>query len=514
MNVIQRHIKHIKRLVVLFILNYDFVNNMYIHDKNNIFREYLRWKSKVSKQESLEEIEGIEFSKLPTVVEIFNHARMREILDEHDRRSNLHRNNKRFLGYLGNTSGFLQLIELPMSIFDDLEELRARFPNFSTVIDFYKEQFALSLLGETRVFSASPLLMAGPPGVGKTTFCHELAKLIKTHFELISLSGMTASFVLGGMSSGWAEGKPGKVVEAIARSCVGNPIMVLDEIDKSGGDKRYDPLGVLLQLLEKQTAKSFVDEALEVQADCSFVVWIATANYVNLIAEPILSRFTIIEVPAPSDEQMVKVINSVYKKILKNHDWGTKFVEQLDEAVINKIIESKMGPRSIQRELKSACGKAVLRTQEQQCNRESKLFEITLDDLSVSSTAQLLIPQQPQIKHGANIFMPIFSIAPIEQEPEETIVFWSVREVIFGQEADKSHHLVGYIHREHSGRVTSAIQEFDRDSMTVKTKSGRVYFLKGQPGFNADAEYVWNKWKAINDARDEVDVTNQYWVMH
>ena len=110
--------------------------------------------------------------------------------------------------------------------------------------------------------------------------------------------------------------------------------------------------------------------------------------------------------------------------------------------------------------------------------------------------------------------MPIFGAAPIDQEPEETIVFWSVREVIFGQETDRSRHLVGYVHKKGAGRVSSAIQQFDPESMTIRTKSGRIYHLQGQPGFNADAEYVWSLWKSFNDAQKESDVTNQYCILH
>jgi hypothetical protein len=495
----------------MFSMHYE-ITVMYLRKKDQKFRYFLKHKAEFD-SESIEK-NTIDFAPLPVLVEIFSHVKMRAVLDEHDRRSNLYRNNKRFLDYLGDTNGFLPLVELPSSIFDDLEELRSRFPNFSAVIDFYKKQFALSFLSDMPIFAANPLMILGPPGIGKTALCHELAKLVKAHFELISLSGMTASFVLGGMSSGWAEGKPGKIVEAMARSCQGNVLYVLDEIDKTGGDKRYDPLGVLLQLLEKQTAKSFTDEALESKADCSYGVYIATANYIGSISEPILSRFTVIEVSAPSGEQMIMVINSIYKKILHSHDWGEKFTDQLSPVVIDKIIESEIEPRTIQCQLISACGKVVLKAREQN-SQEKSLFEISLNDLDLSSTTKLPIPNQPQMEQqGNNIFMPIFNVAPIQQESEETIVFWSVREVGFGQETDRSRHLVGYIPSKGTGRVTSAIQQFDPKSMTIKTRSGRIYHLKGHPGFNDDVEYVWLQWKSLNGAQEASDVTSQYCILH
>lgn len=172
---------------------------------------------------------------------------------------------------------------------------------------------------------------------------------------------MTAGFVIGGMSSNWADGKPGKIVEALARGHRANPLIVMDEIDKTGGDKRYDPLGALYQLLESETAKSFVDEGLEVPTNCSYIVWVGTANDLDLIAEPIVSRFTVIEVSKPTSQQMENVLMSIYQKVRLNHPWGRQFSDKLLPSVVCKIIESNLAPRLLQRELVSACGKAVLR---------------------------------------------------------------------------------------------------------------------------------------------------------
>jgi ATP-dependent Lon protease len=218
----------------------------------------------------------------------------------------------------------------------------------------------LSQLTEDNAFSATPLLISGPPGVGKTAFCRAFANIVRTHFECIGMSGLTAGFVLGGMSSSWADGKPGKIVEALARGHKANPLILLDEIDKVTGDHRYDPLGALYQLLEKETAATFIDEGLEVAVNCTHIVWVATANELQHIPEPILSRFAVVEVRQPSRSQMGKVVQSIYKKIRREHDWGRQFTEQLPNKVIDKIISSGLAPRLIQRELISACGRAVL----------------------------------------------------------------------------------------------------------------------------------------------------------
>ena len=128
-----------------------------------------------------------------------------------------------------------------------------------------------------------------------------------------------------------------------------------------GGDKRYDPLGSLYSLLEKETASTFVDESLETPTDCSHIVWIGTANSIDKIPDPILSRFSVIEVERPSRLQMENVLRSIYNNMRENHAWGSRFNEDLPRDLIDKIIDSDLEPRKIQKELISACGKAALR---------------------------------------------------------------------------------------------------------------------------------------------------------
>jgi hypothetical protein len=333
---------------------------MYSHHKNNGLRHYLKSKAWSADATLACPLLG-EPDHLADLVAVFDIEKMQDMLKIHDRKSNLHRNHLRFLTYLEGTSGFLRLNPLPLSIFNRLDQLGLRFPNFVEVIEFYREQFALALLNDTPCFSAAPLLMVGPPGVGKTAFCQALAKLIGTHFELVSLSGLTAGFVIGGMSSSWADGKPGRIVEALARSQTANPLMVLDELDKGKGDSRYDPFGALYQLLEKETSANFIDEGLEIASDCSHIVWIATANDCLGISEPMLSRFTLIAVQPPTPEQMKAVLMSIYHKIQQYEGWGSQFEDYLCADLVEKIIGSEFEPRWLQRELIAACGKAALR---------------------------------------------------------------------------------------------------------------------------------------------------------
>jgi hypothetical protein len=135
---------------------------------------------------------------------------------------------------------------------------------------------------------------------------------------------------------------------------------------------------------------------------------------------------------------------------------------------------------------------------------ENGQHEINADDFTPRVT----------VNKKVRVVMSIFGVASVHEEPEESIIHWSVHEASYSNSSDKTHHLVGYIARQRLGRVSSAIQVFDREKMLIKTRSGRIYHLKGRPGFNPDADYVWTHWKAINAVKDDVNVTDQYYLIH
>ena len=169
-------------------------------------------------------------------------------------------------------------------LYDDL-------PNFTEVLDDVRRQ--LALCEDSRdALEITPLLLLGPPGVGKTHFARALSQLLGTGMGFISMSSLTAGWVLSGASSQWKGARPGKVFETLVDGQYANPVMVVDEIDKAGGEHAYDPLGALYGLLEHDTAHSFVDEFAEVAIDASQLIWVATANDERGIPEPILNRMT------------------------------------------------------------------------------------------------------------------------------------------------------------------------------------------------------------------------------
>ena len=256
-----------------------------------------------------------------------------------------------------------------------MESLYEDLPNFSAVLDDIRKQIALCATSNDPL-ELAPLLLVGEPGIGKTHFGRRLAQLLATGFGFVSMSAMTAGWILSGASSQWKNAKPGKVFDTLLHGDYANPVIVVDEIDKAGGDAQYDPLGALYSLLERDTAAQFVDEFVEIPVDASSLVWIATANEAARIPEPILDRVNVYEIEAPDREGARRIAQSLYSEIRGGHDWGKPFPESPAQAVLDGL--SDLAPREMRRVLMTAFGNAKLAGRD----------EIQLNDLSDSRAAK------------------------------------------------------------------------------------------------------------------------------
>jgi ATP-dependent Lon protease len=187
------------------------------------------------------------------------------------------------------------------SALPEMQKLFDELPNFSAVLEDIRKHLALCVDSEDSI-ELPPMLLLGEPGIGKTHFARKLADLLGTGFGFVPMSSLTAGWVLSGASSQWKNAKPGKVFDTFLNGEYANPVIVVDELDKTSGDGQYDPLGALYELLEVETATRFVDEFVELPIDASGAVWLATANDPARIPEPLLSRLSVYEIEAPSPE--------------------------------------------------------------------------------------------------------------------------------------------------------------------------------------------------------------------
>lgn len=250
----------------------------------------------------------------------------------------------------------------------EMAALYEQLPNFAEALDDVKRHVALSQDSGDGL-EVTPMLLLGPPGIGKTHFARKLAELLGTGMSLVPMSSMTAGWLLSGASSQWKGAKPGKVFEALVDGQYANPVIVVDEIDKASADAQYDPLGSLYSLLEHDTAEAFMDEFAEIAIDASQVIWIMTANDERSIPEPILNRLNVFQIEAPDFEAARQIARNLYVAIRADHGWGRRFEPEPGDDLLDQLAE--LAPREMRRALMTGFGNARL----------AQRGEILLDDL-------------------------------------------------------------------------------------------------------------------------------------
>ncbi len=226
-----------------------------------------------------------------------------------------------------------------------------------------KERIIEYLAVQQRVdkLKAPILCLVGPPGVGKTSLGQSIAKAVNRKFVRMALGGVRDESEIRGHRRTYIGSMPGKVLQSMTKVGVKNPLFLLDEVDKMGQDFRGDPSSALLEVLDPEQNHTFNDHYVEVEYDLSDVMFVATANSLN-IPEPLLDRMEIIRLAGYTEDEKVNIaVRYLLPKQLKTH--GLKDTEiHISEAAIRDIVRyytREAGVRSLDREISKICRKVV-----------------------------------------------------------------------------------------------------------------------------------------------------------
>ena len=251
-------------------------------------------------------------------------------------------------------------------------------------LDKVKERIIEYLAVQQRVdkLKAPILCLVGPPGVGKTSLGQSIAKATNRNFTRMSLGGVRDESEIRGHRRTYIGSMPGKILQNMSKVGVRNPLFLLDEVDKMGMDFRGDPSSALLEVLDPEQNDKFADHYVEVDYDLSDVMFVATANSMN-IPGPLLDRMEIIRLAGYTEDEKINIaLRYLLPKQMENNGIDAQEISVSDGAIrdIVRYYTREAGVRSLEREISKICRKVVTAISVHKLNKKVGVTAKNLSD--------------------------------------------------------------------------------------------------------------------------------------